>query len=172
MYRIDRDWYGQVCPAVTFEFVKDKGLWVFSTEIPVPPQNPLLAEPGQYFEGLWEQDVAEWFIVNPQTGMYVEINLASNGAWWLMPFSGPRQRNESLLPDLGRISTRTHQEQEAWAAEISIPEYTLRHSLGAGEWTHNACFILGSEPRQYLSWASLNAEHPDFHRLTEIKEAL
>ncbi len=140
----------------------------FKVDVPLPPEKDLLAQPYEYKEGLWEQNVAEWFIVNTRTKRYLECNLSANGAWWMMAFSGVRQRNIDLLPDLSEVITQSSRQQDSWQAELEIPETLLVDILGDDEWVHNVCFILGKQPRQYISFNKLISNKPDFHRPDEI----
>ncbi len=165
MQTIKQDWHGKPCPSASFRIWQENQFWIFSVQVNVPADITLPAQPGEYFEGLWEQDVAEWFIANPQTGHYIELNLAANGAWWLMAFSQPRVRNETLLQttSLAGVNTQHQMTATAWQAELRLPQNCLQNLLGEGQWTHNVCFILGQQPRQYLSMNQLASLKPDFH---------
>ncbi len=126
--------------------------------------HPLKMPPQTYYEGLWEYDVAEWFIVNPVTGKYIELNLAPTGAWWMMVFDAPRQRAVDDAPDLRGIRTGSMLANESWEAYLELPTLVVEKALGRGALKHNVCFILGRNPREYLSWTRLAAKQPDFHR--------
>ena len=159
MEYIDKDWYEKPCPKVGFEIVKSTN-WTFKATVPTIAETKLIAKPKQYYEGLWEQDVAEWFIVNPVTGRYVEFNLAANGAWWMMLFSEPRKRTK--IPSLTGVSSQYNQDENSWEATLLIPDLLLLACLGEAGWTHNVCFILGECPKQYLSLNKLSPKVPDF----------
>jgi hypothetical protein len=167
MKYLEKDWYGKPCPMVGFEVIRSTH-WTFKVDVHVPPEKSSIAEPFEYKEGLWEQDVAEWFLVNTTTKQYIEWNLSANGAWWLMPFSGARQRAETLLPSLEAITTRSSQQEGSCQAEIEVPEKLLINLLGDDKWTHNVCFIIGKQPRQYISLNELGSAAPDFHRPQRI----
>ncbi len=167
MQTLDRDWYGKPCPHAHFEVINTVD-WVFRVYVEHPPEQSFLAAPGDYAEGLWEQNVAEWFIVNPLSGRYVECNLAANGAWWMMVFSAPRVRDERrwlcMQADKKTVSTQCVTSSKDWQAELIIPASFLLKLLGGSDWAHNVCFILGQQPRQYISLNTLHAADPDFHR--------
>ncbi len=165
MEYLDKDWYKKPCPKAGFEIVKLTN-WTFKVSVPTIPSIKPIAKPNQYYEGLWVQDVAEWFIVNPVTGRYVEVNLAANGAWWMMLFSEPRKR--IVIPSLTGVRSQYSQVENNWEAALCIPQSLLLACLGEGNWTHNVCFILGDNPKQYVSFNKLSSKTPDFHRPDEI----
>lgn len=173
LQQIKHDWYGAPCTSAGFDIAYNNGEWVFSVCVDMPAREMQLAKPGEYFEGLWKQDVAEWFVYSPDNNRYLECNLSANGAWWLMAFSKPRVRDTSGLAgiDLSLITTRHHIEKAKWGAELHIPETVLCRLLGASHRMYNVCFILGT-PQQYLSLNRLSSLKPDFHRPAEFKTLL
>lgn len=165
---IKSDWFNQVSSSgACFSITKGNGIWSFSVDVNKKPiQHPEASE--GYCEGLWEYDVAEWFIVNPQTGIYLECNLAPTGAWWMMSFDAPRQRiNQQQFCREG-VTAQGNASDNSWSATLHIPislvETVLGNVLGKEELKHNVCFILGQKPREYLSWTRLSSDQPDFHR--------
>jgi len=111
-----------------------------------PPDSSGLkgATKGDYVEGLWEADVAEFFLAKANTAgsfNYLEINVSPEGAWWSMEHHGIRQRS---LP--------------SWA-NPALPNSSF--PLLA-----NATFILkGADGNNnYLSWCDLPGDQPDFHQ--------
>ena len=161
------DWHGKPCPHVSFEVSKST-VWTFRVDVQSTPDQFPLSEPYQYKEGLWEQDVAEWFLVDTETQRYIEFNLAPNGAWWMMFFEDIRLRTTQPLPDLSVVNTTFSQQKHSWQAELKIPESLLLNWLGDTTWTHNVCFIIGHKPRQFISLCNLSSNTPDFHRPFEI----
>ncbi len=174
---ITKDWYGKPCPKVGFDLsIKDSTptQWVFSVNVQAAKSKQSIAQPNEYKEGLWEQDVAEWFIANPANGRYVEFNLAANGAWWLMAFSKPRQRIENFsanfltnIAEKEKIKTSSSQQEQSWSAELCIPKKLLVEILDEGDWTYNVCFIVSDvsnkSQKRYMSLNSLSSLDPDFH---------
>lgn len=139
--------------------------WVFHVCVDKKPVlHPLKMSPQTYYEGLWEYDVAEWFIVNPITGKYIELNLAPTGAWWMMVFDAPRQRAADDMSDLRGIKIENECATKSWSASLEIPVLMIENILGRDVLKYNVCFILGDSPREYLSQTVLNAVQPDFHR--------
>ena len=88
---------------------------------------------GDYFEGLWEYDVAELFIAD-SSGKYLEINLAPNGAWWAMGFVSPRVRDGSFVVPKG-VTIESVIDESSWEASISIPKEELPFTI-AVSYTH------------------------------------
>jgi len=163
---ITTDWFQQRSQSrARFCIEKRRESWVFHVRVDQKPVlHPMKMLPQTYHEGLWEYDVAEWFIANPTTGKYLELNLAPTGAWWMMVFDAPRQRAAENMSDLRGIKTSSMRADESWSATLEVPTLVMEKSLGRGAVKYNVCFILGQKPREYLSQAKLNAVQPDFHR--------
>ncbi len=158
---IGTDWSGRSGCGPSFHVSTEGDDWAFRVRVAGKPLMHPDATPGAYLEGLWRYDVAEWFIANPDSGRYLEWNLAPGGAWWMMVFDAPRQRARNQ-PDLAGVSTEAATRGNRWQAGLCFPRSLIASTLGAGVFTHNVCFILGS-PRQYFSWVDLPADEPDFH---------
>ena len=163
---ITTDWFQQTSQSkACFYIEKQETLWLFHVRVDQKPVlHPMKMSPQTYHEGLWEYDVAEWFIANPTTGKYIELNLAPTGAWWMMIFDAPRQRGKEDMPDLSGIKTSNMFTALTWKASLAIPILVVEKALGRDTLKHNVCFILGKNPREYLSWTRLAAKQPDFHR--------
>ena len=164
---INTDWFGASCPKVSFDLTSQNKHIIFTATLP-----PTLTQPigiaGQYTEGLWEHDVAELFINNPNTGKYIEINIAPNGAWWLMLFTAPRQRDPHFVTDTFTLTPKVQQSKQGGQISLTIPHKLLHSLLGSTNYHYNVCFILGESPRQYMSLNQLNSKQPDFHRPDEF----
>ena len=48
---------------------------------------------GEFYEGLWEEQVLELFVAADSGERYQEFNLSPSGAWWTQPFSSYRVRD-------------------------------------------------------------------------------
>lgn len=168
---INTDWFGESCPEVTFSLDQDIDIH-FSANIPKSNCDQSNAIVGQYTEGLWEYDVAELFIYNPQTEHYVEINIAPNGAWWLMSFDSPRQRSLTACIDESALSPEINNSELSWYCYVVIPSQLIHSLIGKGDYRYNICFILGDKPRYYLSSNKLNSIQPDFHRPQDFMTTL
>ena len=125
---------------------------------------------GRYQEALWKYDVGELFLLNPKTKEYLEINLNSKGAWWMMRFSAIREADDhfdSLLTK-GEVKVAA----DGSSAKFTIPRTHLEHLLGCPleDSTFNITSISNtSEDLGKVEYASLNSPtqegiEPDFHR--------
>ena len=163
------DWFGApLTPPVRLLFWISEERLHFLIQAPMGPglSHPE-GQPSQYHAELWNYDVAEFFIADPNSGRYLEFNLAPNGAWWSCGFSAPRQASPGEPSALPNVETRTHQVSDSWFAQASLPLPWLREHYHFGASSKmNACFILGS-PRQVFVTAAPpppNEDAPDFHR--------
>jgi hypothetical protein len=153
-------------PPLGFTIAADpSNLWFVATR-----QAPALchpgSEPGRFTEGLWEYDVAELFISNPESGTYLEFNLAPNGAWWAAKFTSPRVRMP-VQPDFESAVTAhcSDDGDGTWFAALAIPTAFLsKHvGFGAGE-TANVTCIMNSPQQTFHSACKLPGSEPDFHQ--------
>jgi hypothetical protein len=116
---------------------------------------------GQFFEGLWEQDVAELFVMTDR-GLYQEFNVSPSGAWWSCRFSAYRVRQqESTVPS--GASTEVLVDEASWQALLSIPRRELLASPSEITAMHVAA-IVHTPTLRYLSSAPVTGEQADFHR--------
>lgn len=161
------DWHGRALnPPMGFAVATDTAsLWFLATRDAPAICRPG-AEPGAFTEGLWEWDVAELFLADPASGVYLEFNLAPNGAWWAAKFTAPRVRALSQ-PDFQSFVT-SHSEGiigNAWCAAIRVPLDFLVSEIGYGaHTTANATAILNSPHQTFHSAAKLPGLQPDFHQ--------
>ena len=174
---IKSDWFNQPSLNEAYFCIEETvDTWFFSVEVHSKPfVHPEVSE--GYHEGLWEYDVAEWFIVNLQTGRYLEFNLSPTGAWWMMGFDAPRRRIDQQrlsVDSLKDITAQGEVSEKSWSARLNIPVILLETILGKGSLKHNVCFILGQDPelREYLSWTRLSSKEPDFHRPCDFLNTL
>ena len=82
MYRETKDWFGNPSPyrpEMNYEISGDR--FKFSYRCRKTPRCDHSLETGQFVEGLWEQDVAEFFVAAGGTECQ-EINISPTGAWW------------------------------------------------------------------------------------------
>jgi len=161
------DWYGQpLDPPLGFTIAADSSnLWFVATR-----QAPALchpgAEPGGFTEGLWEYDVAELFMADPESGAYLEFNLAPNGAWWAAKFTSPRVRSQ-VQPDFGAAVTAHFSDggDGTWFAALAIPTAFLKEHVGFGSGeTANVTCIMNSPQQTFHSACKLPGSEPDFHQ--------
>ena len=133
-------------------------------------------------EGLWEQDVMEFFILDRQSGHYREYNLSPGGAWWAAEFTAPRVRLDPQ-PGKATFGVKTHVSwgRDDWGGSLRIPipsEIGMSDpnrdsavlgdgptSLEKGRWAVNFTSVWSSAAgRQFYSLAELGGEKPDFHQ--------
>ena len=121
---------------------------------------------GAFMQGLWERDCTEAFLLNPDTGAYLELNLSPSGAWWACLF---RKKLDRITPDGLRLAGATgtgHVETGSWTTELRIPLSSLPPELAfaPGRTRANLCFCLGHGPQHYLTLRDLGHGRPDFHQ--------
>ena len=137
----------KVEPQVRWWMEADRLNWEMRMPLPLTewPASP----PGKFVEGLWDQDVAEFFIADRTTGRYHEFNLGPGGAWWSATFRAPRVR---IAPqpewEAFGVTTAVFRNETHWIGQLSLPLPQLA----------------GSEGRNFYSWADLGGPVPDFHR--------
>lgn len=164
---MDKDLAGEaMLPAAAFSLVMDpQRLWFLASHRAAASLHPD-ARPGGFLAGLWQHDVAELFLADPESGRYLEINLAPNGAWWTCEFTAPRVRAEEV--DIAMPEVATFSEMAAdgsWVAAMAIPLDLLKARLDFGEHTRmNVTMILGSPAQRFVSAVDLGAGEPDFHQ--------
>lgn len=159
---ITKDWFGESCPENHFKLSISNETLHFEAQVHQPPPNDFPAQPGEFFEGLWKSDVSELFISDDNGTRYLEINLAPNGAWWIMAFSAPRQRLKNFQIDQQRVETTSKLSANQWKSTLSIPHGLLQNILRTDNIRFNVTYILGN-PKHYLSYCNLHSVQPDFH---------
>lgn len=153
-------------PAATFSLVADpRHLWFIASHRQPARIHPK-ARPGIFLAELWQHDVAEMFLTDPDGGRYFEFNLAPNGAWWCCEFTAPRVRAEEV--DIAMPEVATFAEMAAdgsWVAAMAIPLDLLRARLDFGPATRmNVTMILGSPEQRFVTATDLGPGAPDFHQ--------
>ncbi len=134
--------------------------FVWEMKCPLPLAERKTFAPTGFIEGLWEQDLAECFMLDRRTGHYQEFNLGPGGAWWSARFSAPRVR---IAPQPSALSFGVLTEVEwtaaAWIGRLSFPV----PDLGSAAVNFTA-IVASSEGRRFYSLAPLGGSRPDFHR--------
>lgn len=153
------DWYGTPLPtALSWCVALDpEALWFVCA---LPGGGRSLSSRGEFFEGLWEGDVAELFIKAP-SGEYQELNIAPSGAWWSMTLDEYRVRRASpRRPDVRFLSTSVV--ENSWrviaafsrsSLEVAVSSESLLHV--SGMWYQDRPSFLSSSPPADLA--------PDYH---------
>ena len=163
---LQTDWYGQNLEStLMFSLVCDpRYLWLIAASNR-PAKNHPAARPGNFTAELWRYDVAELFLADPQSGRYLEFNLAANGAWWSCEFTAPRQRAEEIdiaFPDVATFAEISL--DGGWMSAMAIPHDLLRARMNFGDTScANVSFITGSPDQRFVSATKLPNGEPDFH---------
>lgn len=167
LFGVNKDWHGApIEPAVTFGFAVDhQYLWFIASHARPALLHPD-ARPSAFHAELWKYDVAEFFLLDPTSGHYLEFNLAPNGAWWSAEFSAPRQRvSEQDVPLEGVTTFADLSPDGSWLTAAALPLNILRERYHFGKDTRmNATFIIESPHQRFLTAASLGEGEPDFHQ--------
>jgi hypothetical protein len=167
VWGLNRDWHDATIDApVMFSLANDtQRLWFIAagkTPSKIHPQ----ARPGAFVAELWRYDCAELFMSDPESGRYLEFNLAANGAWWSAEFTAPRQRAEEIDIAFPEVATFAELSPEGgWMCAMAIPLDLLDARIGFSVQSRiNVAFITNTPTQQFLSAARLPGETPDFHQ--------
>jgi hypothetical protein len=118
---------------------------------------------GEFIEGLWNEDVVEFFVMN-NSGGYQEFNVSPAGAWWTSSFSSYRKRSEEPVL-FSPILVEAHITPAGWGVFFSLALKDISTPLLPTEARIHVSAILtgvNQQPR-YLSSAPLSQSAPDFH---------
>lgn len=155
----EADWFGLPAPfnprfrfglveeTLTFWFAADK-----------PPRCDLSIPRGQFQSGLWEQEVAEFFLSGPGQS-YQEFNLSPSGAWWSASFDAYRSPAKEC-PQL-RVRTDCGQDEQGWWAQLSLELGQLEFDW-SGALLKPTAILWEDEPR-YFCYGHTQGGEPDFH---------
>lgn len=150
MQRIEQDWFGARAGFAvdwSLQVVGERLEFAFECGCPAACE-----EVTGFVEGLWQRDVAEFFLV-ANNGSYQEFNLSPTGAWWSARFRSYRQQ-ECACP-CSSVVTTAARSRSGWKASLSV---------AVGEvvaWQRfQVTAILGG---RYFSTGVCSGE-PDFHK--------
>ena len=162
--QVASDWFGEeVVPPVFFSFAIDGRELVFRAAREATACCHPDSRPGLFQPGLWQYDVAEFFLTDPASGNYLECNLSPNGAHWACLFDSPRH----VLSELRDVGLRSEGScgPDGWRACLALPLGWLKERLHFGSATRmNAAFILDSPKQRFLTCVPLGGGDPGFHR--------
>ncbi len=100
------DWHGEFLDKpLSFSLAVDHDYLWFTACHETPTKFHPEARSGDFKAELWKCDVAEFFLLDPATGRYLEFNLSPNGAWWSVFFTSPRVRENEEDVQLGGVAT-------------------------------------------------------------------
>jgi len=174
---------GSLCPSIPLDrslagparVLAQTGIWSDGDQVRVSFEIEAAAyfddsiAAGTFQRGLWKFDCGELWLYSPQTGRYLEFNLAPNGAWWAMVFSGPRVEDPSCSPPDSRGVGRL--KDGKWSASLTTSWAEIWRCLDAKSgFTGNITLVLGGCPdsdlplENFHSLVTLGGVQPDFHR--------
>lgn len=169
---LSQDWHGKpLRTSACYQLMEVEEGLLFRVGRAVVPGR-LLGRRGEFFEGLWEAEAGELFLMVPGKQLpaqsdecYLEVNLGPMGAFWVMAFDGVRQRRVEAL-ELTGVRANGAVERDGWWAELLLPWLFLsQNGLDLENLHGDVCFVC--EEEKGLAFASLNADskiEPDFHR--------
>ena len=173
LFGIEGDWYGdKFAKPLTFGLAVDQDYLWFVAGHQEPASLHPEAKPGAFLAELWKYDVAEFFLLDPTTGKYLEFNLAPNGAWWSAMFTGPRVRESVEDVALAGVATYADLAPDGgWMAAAAIPLKELWAELNFGDGSElNVTFIVSSPEQKFASAVDLGGGVPDFHQPDQFKK--
>lgn len=168
LFGIENDWYGKPLDVPAgFGVAIDHGSFWFVASRRKPATIHPAARPGEFTPELWKYDVAELFLCHPESGRYLEFNLAPNGAWWSAEFTAPRER--AYEEDIQIPGVKTYADlapDGSWVTAVSIPLEILQARFDFGPETKmNVTFVLDSPEQRFLTATKApEGVEPDFHR--------
>lgn len=119
-------------------------------------------EPGEFVPGLWRRDVAELFILDPESGVYREWNLSPVGAWWTDRYVAERERDPAYTHDPAAVQTlgEANAGKPGWSAQISIERADI------GDLTGKRMNVPMIARQHFLSCCPEPKPEPDFHNIS------
>lgn len=162
-YLESEDWFGQSSPYKPRMRYRIEGqVFHFEFRADKSPVCDFALKRGEFVAGLWEQDVAEFF-VSAGGAQYQEINISPTGAWWSALFSGYRQEEREL-----RFSPliQSHVTAEAWQVEFQVELSSLLpwQDLEPSQCLISPTCILYDPEPSYFAWNHNSGGEPDFHQ--------
>ena len=120
---------------------------------------------GEFKEGLWEKDAAEFFILDDKNDSYQEFNLSPAGAWWTSLFNAYRKNDNSYkVPE--EIGVHTENLSDAIRTTLTFPRSKLGVSCSFRALTlMNLCGTVTEPNNRFVSWAEIETNEPDFHKV-------
>jgi len=147
------------------------GVVVFSAAMKPGPADLFQTDKKEFVTGLWNGNVVELFLHNPDNGRYLEVHLAPTGQWWACVFTAVRVRETEAGRPLPLSAVR-HERDKAgrrWVASVKVPAAVICKLLGArdfmrlrGNLTATVQPLTGRA--LYFSLAALPGLKPDFHQ--------
>jgi len=164
---IEKDWHNMpLKPAARYLFWTTDDWFYFLAGHEKPPFCHPDSQPGVFREGLWLDDVAEFFLQPKPGGPYLEFNLSPTGTWWSCRFDRIRQPAQEEPQKTESVETNSEVTANGWQAMAKIP---LSRIGPLEEARGNVCFILESPNQRFFTTATPTCENPDFHRPDDFR---
>jgi hypothetical protein len=119
------------------------------------------APPDKPFDGLWDYDVVEVFLVG-ENGHYLEVELGAGGHWLVLGFDSVRHRSNDYAD--ARLEHEYEAGELAWRSSIVIPWDMLPQPVKA----LNAYAICNN---QFLAYSPVPGAFADYHQPSAFPEA-
>ena len=163
--RISSSWDGSTLPwnYETAIAQDQKSIWLLaSTETPHGPLPTNVPE-NNYFEGLWNFDVIEFFFALKNL-TYVEYHLAPGGRWWSYTFTAPRARSSGFKIPHIEIHSEVFVDR-GWLSILKISSQSLMGDLSAETPAYgNITATFRGQANPHSSLALLPGDKPNFHQ--------
>ncbi len=154
---------GQLAPQAYFA-VSKKHL-CFGLKVFTPANYNKELTIGQFQEGLWNQDVAELFIVDNNQRSYQEINLAPSGAYWSNYFTDYRKPATEKYFDLRPNDFFQEVTEDSWSVGMALDLSKISVKIHPGNIRLNITAITDSPDASYYSLGKTKSVKPDFHAI-------
>jgi len=147
------------------------GVMVFSAAMKPGPNDRFQTGEAEFVTGLWNGNVVELFLLNPDNGRYLEVHLAPTGQWWACVFTAVRVRETEAGRPLP-LSVVHHERDKTgrhWQASAKVPAAVICKLLAARDFMRlRANLTAIAHPLTgrtlYFSHAPLPGAKPDFHQ--------
>lgn len=164
--QIETDWFGNPAQAhIAYSLSVDERALTFEATCAKSPWHDPTDSIGDFKEGLWQKEVAEFFLLEDGSERYQEFNLAPSGAWWTGVFSSYREECKPQ-PQPPKVTCTSDIRYDSWRASMTIQREALAIDFNFNQDSRaNVCFIIGDETnRQFLTVGDLGSGKPDFHK--------
>lgn len=147
------------------------GKLLFSAAMKPGPNDRFQTGGNEFVTGLWNGNVVELFLLNPDNGRYLEVHLAPTGQWWACVFTAVRVRETETGRPLP-LSVVHHERDKTgrrWQASVQVPAALICKLLGTRDFMRlRANLTAIAHPLTgrtlYFSLAALPGAKPDFHQ--------
>jgi hypothetical protein len=157
------DWFGERSPfqpQVAYSVSKGRLRFQFRAEKCADCDRRY--QRGDFVEGLWERDVAEFFVAG-EGSVYQEINISPTGAWWSASFTGYRSKPTEIRFE-PLITVEESDDRWAVTFEASLDSFRPWRKLAPSQRLFSPTAILYDSKPNYFAWNHSGGGEPDFHR--------